>query len=134
MALHRNVPLDEVNLTCFYNEITTAATGVAPYVTSPINGEVVKLSVTTHAISAGTSTIVTAAVNGTNIVGGTVTIAAGAAGRALETLVDSTGALPVAATARVAEGDNISFTSNYAANDATVPATCAVTIRQTRRK
>ena len=127
MALHRNVTLDEVEVPCYFPEITTAAGGVVAYTVSPIKGEIIQLKATQYASTAGTDTVITVAVNTTNITGGTITIPASAAGTVTSTLIDNPGI-----TALVNENDVIRFTSNFAANDSTVPATCSAIIRNRR--
>ena len=81
---------------------------------APCKGRIVSIKAAAQGTLAGSDTVLTVAINGTNITGGTITLTAGAAGNAYETdLTDLS-------TNLVREGDKIRFTSNGGSNDGTV--------------
>jgi hypothetical protein len=86
---------------------------------------IVSIKAAAQGTLAGSDTVLTVAINGTYITGGTITLTAAAAGNAYETdLADLTDS-----TNLVREGDKIRFTSNGGSNDGTVACNCMAVIR-----
>lgn len=99
MALPELHPLSETQVAAFTSQI--GASAVAAYVRAPVRGKILKVGIVQGASVTGTSTV-TAAVNGTSITGGAITITGGGAGSHFS-------AIPTALN-DVNEDDVISFT------------------------
>ena len=101
-----------------------------PIPTAPKYGEIISVKAVRYGALAGTDNIITVKVNGTTVVGATITMSttADAAGDTDEVELSTP-----TTTALVNEGDTISFNSGGQADDATTPCMFVATVRNRRR-
>ena len=126
MAYPVNHTLDEIEAWAYLADVSTGTPAAFTY--APIRGEIVRVKAVQYATIAGTDCTVVPKINGTAITGGTIT---------LETTGDAAGdttevTISPGSTARVAEGDTISFVSGGECDNATVPCMFTATIRARR--
>ena len=126
MALPVNRPLQEWNLNVHLADVTTSGATAICYTPTPFRGKVTRVYAAQYLGASGGAAVVTTAINGTAITGGTLTfsVTSGLAG-----LVYS--ATPTAdSTTYFNEGDVISFSSDGAPTNATVAANFTAVVRR----
>jgi hypothetical protein len=122
MALPRNSQLGETLAVAHMADITTGTP--AGYTTATRKGRIISIKAAAQGTLAGSDTVLTVSINGTNITGGTITLTAGAAGSGYATDLSAVRD----GTNLVSEGDKIKFLSDGGSNDSTVACNCIAVI------
>ena len=126
MALPVNQPLTEWNLNAHLADVTTSGGTAICYTPAPFQGRVTRVYATQYLGASGGTAAITTAINGTTISGCSMLFAVttGLAGFVYS-------ATPTdRAQTHFSEGDVISFLSDGAPTDATVPATFTAVVRR----
>ena len=122
MALQENRPIDEIYLTAYLADISTAS---STFVACPVRGRIVKAYSTIHAAITGADAVWTLEVNNTAVTGVSVTVAnSGSAAGDVDSDTPTS-----ATTSLVNPGDRIEFVSD-GASSTTSPCTFTVCIQQ----
>ena len=134
MPLPINRPLQEYNLECHLADITTSGGTAVAFTPVPTRGVITRVYAAQYNTATGGAAIITVAKKDGQT-GNTVTVSgcemtfsttSGQAGRVYSAVPSH----PLGSAAAVSEGDVLSFTSNGAPTDATVPATFTAIIRR----
>lgn len=126
MALPANRPLTEWNLDVHLADITTSGATAVCYVPAPFRGRITRVYAAQYNTATGGAAIITTAINGVTVSGCTMTfsVTSGLAGNVY------TGVPTDRSVTHFNEGDAISFTSDGAPTNGTVPATFTAVVRR----